>query len=438
MASEIHEFVMAQPLFDTHEHLCPMADAAETLSTPNGVGGYANADLETARGPCPLDAPPPPAPHTPEFTKYFFDAWTLARNTGYCQAIERACPELTGHEFTRDNWSAIKASISEQITPDPAAWYVETLRDKAGVKWAIKDSINLPGQAADGLYPEFVRFNYREDELLVLLSRSQVAAHEVRWQRAIHSLDQLVDGLMASISQCLATGKVTCFKIGVAYSRDLTFANATRHDAERAFNRLMSVRHGERDEPALTPAKYARLSGRQLRPLHDYLTHQYVRRATDEGLPIQIHTGYLAGNYSELGNINPLQLTPLLRQYPRTRFDLFHAGWPYHDLLGTIGKHYPNAWINLCWAWTMSPVSMEHALDSWLDSVPYSKIFAFGGDTTTPFTTYAYAMQARAGIARVLDRRIARGAMDAALARAVARAIMLENGEAFHALHTGP
>ena len=237
---------------------------------------------------------------------------------------------------------------------------------------------------------------------------------------------------MQSITDCLATGKVTCFKIGVAYRRGLDFKDAPRHEAEAAFNKLMSFEQDEtieRTEPIQSV-----WSNKELRPLHDYLTHAFVRRAVEEDIPIQVHTGYLAGNYRVLSNINPMQMVPLLLRYPRARFDLFHAGWPYHHELGAMGKHFPNVWINLCWAWTMNPITMEDALDAWLDGVPHNKVFGFGSDTGSPLCAYGYAVQAREGIARVLGRKIDRGDMDLALAEDVARAIMHDNGVAFHRL----
>ena len=435
MDVDIREFVMAQPLFDTHEHLMPLPEFAALQWDLTTMAGYANADLVTARGPrLPGDAPDP-EPAAPEFPEHFFAVWDRSRNTGYCRAVERACADLFGVAFRVENVDAIHEQIAKEISPDPEKWYCKTLQEKAGIQWVIHDSINTPEQVAPGKYPEFVRVNYRNTALLrALRSREDVAQLEVGWRQPVHSLNDLVKGFMGSISECLATGKVTCIKIGVAYARNLKFANPTHHEAERAFNKLMGSRHGETQDDGTLTAKHTRLSARQLRPLQDYLIHRFIRRATDEDVPVQIHTGYLAGNWGELDNINPMQLTTLLRQYKSTRFDLFHSGWPYHDVMAALGKHYPNAWVNMCWSWALNPATMEHALDSFLDAIPHNKIFAFGGDTVTPFTAYAYAMQAREGISRVLERRIARGDMSLDFAKQVARRIMLENGVEFHGL----
>jgi len=441
MDDTIREIIFETPLFDDHEHLQPLPTLAEGEDSYLSIVGYASADLQVALGPMAPGQSPYPAERGPEYDRVFFSAWRKSRNTGYCRAIERACRDILGMEYTEENAGAIGKRLHELKGEDPGAFFSDVLENKAGIRWAIKDSINAPDQVADGLYPDFIRVNYRDDPLLVALNRDTILEREGRWGRSIHTLDDLVDGFMDSISRCLATGKVTSFKIGLAYSRGLEFGFPTRAEAEKAFNRMMFIGHGEKvlrqyERVGGTAESLAipQLSGAELRPLHDYLVHAYIRRATDEGKPVQIHTGYLAGVNKDLRNINPMQLVPIFVKYTTTRFDLFHAGWPYTDELGTIGKHYPNAWLSLCWAWTMNPITMERALDAWLDGVPHNKILGFGGDTGHPVAAYGYAMQAREGMARVFERRMTRGDMDAPLAKDAARAILLTNGCELHGL----
>ena len=63
------------------------------------------------------------------------------------------------------------------------------------------------------------------------------------------------------------------------------------------------------------------------------------------------------------------------------------------------------------------------------------KIFAFGADTGYPWTTVGYAIQARIGIARVLENKVQKGALSEAAAKEIASAIMLKNGEDFYGLN---
>ncbi len=435
MPDTIRDFVMEQPLFDTHTHLRPYHVFAEQPHHFSSFISYGVSDIKTAEGPQPLAREPLENISAADYTARFFEAWRSSRLTSYSRAVERAVRDLLGLEFVEENAEAINKRLAGIKGDDPSSWHDEILKN-ANIACVINDcSANMPGQVAEGNYPALFRFNYRDDDLLGLTSRDDVLEREIRWNRSIFGLDDLVEGLMQSITDCLSTGKFTSFKIGLAYRRGLRYDEPTKHQAEKAFIRLMNT---EPETPhSWEPERMSAhplLSGKQLRPLQNYLIHQFVRRAADQDLGIQIHTGYVSGLYNDLRNINPLELVPLLKRYPRARFDLFHAGWPYHEILGAIGKHYPNVWLNLCWAWSVSAISAARALDTWLDCVPHCKIFAFGSDTFTPIVVHGFSIQAREGIASVLQQKMDRGDMDMALAKDVARAIMLENGARFHGL----
>ncbi|NLG28469.1 MAG: hypothetical protein GX557_11200, partial [Chloroflexi bacterium] len=87
-----------------------------------------------------------------------------------------------------------------------------------------------------------------------------------------------------------------------------------------------------------------------------------------------------------------------------------------------------------CWAWTMNPAASERALYEWLDAVPCVKIFAYGADTMLPWCNMGYSLQAKLGVARVLERKIAEGVFSEQTAREVADRILLQNGVDFYRL----
>jgi len=413
MPDTIRDFVMEQQLFDTHTHLRPYQAFAEEPRHFSSFISFGVSDIKTAEGPQPPGREPLENIAAPGYASRFFEAWRRTRVSAYARAVERSVRELLGMEFVEENAEAIGKRLAELKGDSPSAWFDEILKN-ANIAPVINDCpANMPGHVADGMYPAMFR------------GRDDVFERESRWNRSILSLDDLVEGLMQSITDCLSTGKFTCFKMGLAYRRGLRYGEPTTHEAEKAFVRLMNTKpetpHGYKSG---CMSAQPLLSGKQLQPLQDYLIHQVVRRAIDEDLGIQIHTGYVAGLYNDLRNINPLELVPLLKRYPSARFDLFHAGWPYQEILGAIGKHYPNVWLNLCWAWSVSPTGTARTLDTWLDYVPHCKICAFGSDTFTPIALHGFAIQAREGIARVLQEKIDRGEMDISLARDVARAML--------------
>lgn len=435
--NEIAEFVEQQPLFCAHSHIRTVQDWGKTPRDLRSLDVYARGDLVSASGVRDFGETSIPRMEDPDFARRYFELWRQIRFTGYGKATEQACRDLLGMEFREENAEAIGEAIGKLIGDDPRESYCRILHEKANLRWMSRDPINMPDEITDESLPdEFIRSSYRDDKLLTIRSRTDVIEREERWKRSLHSVGDLVRGLNDSISFYLATGKLTAFKIGVAYKRDLAFGEPTRHEAEKAFNKLMNVVPGEYVEVVDAPTVNAqsRVSSEELRPLQDYLVHQFVRRAEEEDLLVQVHTGYLAGNNRVLCNIRAMALVPFMLRYPRVRFDLFHAGWPYTEEHATIGKNIPNAYLDLCWMWAMNPVTAENALDSWLACVPFNKIVAYGGDISSPILEYGYARQARCGIGRVLQRWIDRGDMTLDDSKEVAEAIMLENPCKLHKL----
>ncbi len=204
------------------------------------------------------------------------------------------------------------------------------------------------------------------------------------------------------------------YKIGLAYCRRLDFDMTSSAAAESVFTAMM---RGDEDVDS--------------KPLQDYLVHCVMQRADAFGLPVQIHTGYLAGCNQDIRQGDPTPLVPLLQRYGSVQFDIFHASWPWSGFIGAIGKQFINVYLDLCWAWTASPVQTERVLDEWLAAVPCNKIFSFGADTWSPLGVPGFALQTRRGIASVLEAKIARGEYDQETAEFVARRIMHENALEF-------
>ena len=162
----------------------------------------------------------------------------------------------------------------------------------------------------------------------------------------------------------------------------------------------------------------------------------HISRLVENGSCLQMGIGTIPSTvspatqvvYSADGNFAGSEVAgPAFQRYRQVQFDLFHAGWPFSDLMGAIGKSFPNVFLDLCWAWSMNPVGMERVLGEWLCVVPSNKIFAFGGDTGTPNAVLGYAAQARKGIANVLEQKVQSGEFDLPTATHVARRIMSEN-----------
>jgi predicted TIM-barrel fold metal-dependent hydrolase len=108
-----------------------------------------------------------------------------------------------------------------------------------------------------------------------------------------------------------------------------------------------------------------------------------------------------------------------------------HTGYPYVEETIAVAKHFPNVWVDLCWAWTVNPRTTMEFMRRFIHGVPISKIFAFGGDTNTPTTSFAYSLQMRKWLTRSLQAEVSDGEMTERDAIDVATRILRENQLSF-------
>jgi len=436
--SSIREYVLEHELFCHHDHHRTYSDfdAARASYSYVDLLGYAGADLVSAAGPSLLGTPIDGA--TTEAW------WPMVRTTGYGRAVLMTARVLFDLEYKADRFDDITAALQAYIKGKTAAQLYDVLVHTVSRNtWTLQDGWFRPDSPllaegvdaleANGLpddYPDSYRFAFRFDGLLDMVDAGPIALLERATDTPIHRLDQLVGALYRMIDAFGTTGRLAALKIGMAYQRDLVVGDPTTHEAELAFSRIRSRNtfyDGIQQGNGAVDAQAGRALG-------DYMFHRMMQYACEHDLPVQIHTGYLAGNWGSLNGTKASNLIPILNKYRTVRFDLFHASWPWTSELGAIAKNYPNVWADMCWAWTMNPTESERALDEWLDGVPYNKIFAYGADTGLPWCNVGYSLQAKLGIARVLDRKVANGFYDLGTAREIADRIMIENGIEFFGL----
>jgi predicted TIM-barrel fold metal-dependent hydrolase len=143
----------------------------------------------------------------------------------------------------------------------------------------------------------------------------------------------------------------------------------------------------------------------EVKDLQDHLIFFLAELAQDRKLVFQIHTG-VQGNWGNVPDSDPLLLIPLLKAFPEVRFDLFHAGYPYSRMLGMLGKHYPNVWLNLAWMYVISIAASRQLLSEWLDLVPGYRLLGFGSDVQFPEMILGHLEMARSCVADVLAEKV--------------------------------
>ena len=169
--------------------------------------------------------------------------------------------------------------------------------------------------------------------------------------------------------------------------------------------------------------------------MDDYLFHAFIRMARDLDLPVQFHTGLLAGNRNNISNANASHLIPILELHRDVRFDLFHANWPYGGEWLFLGKNYPNVYLNFCWANIIDPFYCQQLFQQCVSVVPHGKIFAYGSDFGGQADhAWAHAEIMRENLAIALSNLVDQEYLSLSEAKKIAAAWMYENPNQFFRL----
>jgi len=328
------------------------------------------------------------------------------RNTTYYQYLLIALRDLYGFDSEEfgDDWKELSDKIRANSKRNPD--YTLNLLETAGIHKVILD--------VSGTGPPST--NVVENQLLVHVVRmdgfilGNMKAIEGFWGNdPIRSLDEYLGVLDEAFETVVKAGAVG-IKSGLAYQRIIEYREVPKHKAEEVLTNGLENASSE---------------GRRV--FQDFMMHEVCKRCGEHKLPFQIHTGIQAGNYNTIGNADPTYLTNLLRKYPDVKFDIFHGGYPYCKEAGLLAKYFPNAYIDGCWLTHISPSTYKDALDEWLEIVPATKVFAWGGDHVFAEHTYASLKLARELISEVLAAKVIEGRFSMKTALWVGERIMGEN-----------
>ncbi len=263
----------------------------------------------------------------------------------------------------------------------------------------INTLVLLAGEAA-----EEKKIN-SEKGLLKLLNANELQAT---------NLDEYLS-IVDSVLQIFKNRGAVCLKNTLAYSRTLDFEDVPYTEASEVYSKKVPLNPSEKKK------------------IEDFVFHHIVKQSIKLDLPIQIHTGYLAGNNSRLDNGQPMKLLNILLKYPQARFSLFHGGFPWTGDFAAIGKNFTNVYLDLVWLPQISKTEAVRSLHEILDAVPYNKIM-WGGDVSWIDDSVGSLELAKEVVATVLSERIDKGWMSEEIAKEIAKRIFTDNAIEFFRL----
>lgn len=167
--------------------------------------------------------------------------------------------------------------------------------------------------------------------------------------------------------------------------------------------------------------------------LEDHIIFFLAEVAGELGQVFQIHTG-VQGNWGYVPDSDPLHLLPLIHANKGTRFDLFHAGYPYSREIGMLAKHCANVWLNMAWMYVITMEGSRQSLSEWIDLVPGDRLLGFGSDVHWPEMVYSHLIMARSCIADVLTAKVERDFLSETTAVSLIDQMLRDNAIGLYAL----
>ena len=417
---ELRDYIETLWVIDSHDHSAT-AGPAYTDAMHLFATGYFAIDLHAASSDAEMAIIGDSRRSIDERWPTFERAWNRTKYTGYAEVVRRVIKKYYDvDEVTLDTMKLIQSKLMDLED----ATLFDQILEEAKIVVRIVD-VDITAQAVnDGS----ATLSPRALPVISLppyhgiTSYADVANIAEPVGRTITCIDEYLE-TCREIFETLKRFGAVAFKDQSAYIRTLDYRNPAKAEAESVFNWFM--------EDNRRIAAYPD----QVKPLGDFLFHSIMRMARDMELPVQLHTGHMAGVRNEVSKANAIALNPLLELHREVNFDLFHANWPYSGELLYLGKVFPNVAINFCWAHAIDPIYCQNVLKQAIATVPHGKIHWYGSDFVgVPDRAFAHLSLAKDNLAIALSDLVSIDYLDLDDAKLISGQLLFDNPNEFYRL----
>ena len=400
----------AVPAIDTHDHLRAFDEIPNRVKSPAGAGMslYSIWAGSYYRWTNPLTAWPADGNFDNWWKKAQHD-FDDARATSFYRYLLPAFRDLYSIDFdtiTNEQARDVNRKIFNNYRNDK--WLLDVVENRANIELMFIDP-----------YWNRLQFSreYRFSVPVLNVTTIMRGSHADQFASANDStfafarregmktdtLDDYLAVIEAIFTKSVESDAV-CLKSTQAYQRILRYENVSKQRATAIFGK--------------SPKE---ITDDEQRDFEDFMFWHICRLSAKHQLPFQIHTGQ-----ARVQGSNPMLLVDAIAANPKTKFILFHGGFPWVGETAVIAMRHKNVWIDSCWLPTLSYTMAKRAYQEWLEAVPSDRIM-WGADTVNAEGIYAATEFTRQCLAEALAEKVDRGELREKHAKRIGRQIMRDN-----------
>jgi len=423
---EIREEIEQIPIIDTHEHVRKQASIRReganlftSLKYNLGIFDFISAGM-------PAEEWDPNIANLQEFWDKIKPYIDSVQTTAYFRTIMVAYRDLfkfEDREITSNNWEHLSNLITKAYKRDDlyelvfqklniSRVLVDVIEDPGSLDMPSQSNVYIPTLAIDPFIfvrsqkffianPPFSPRWFNSNPLTSLMKR---------WEVSYGTFEEYIALIDFAFEKLKNVGGVA-IKFRFSYFRDMNVQAVSKSEAKKIFN-----------------FKEEDLTKEQVKRLEDYLIRTIIKKATDNNIPIQVHTGAFGNCGNDPRKGHPFQLINLFTEFTKTKFIIFHGSYPFTGEMVSLVKGFPNVYLDMCWPPWLLYNNFQKYLSEWLSVIPCNKI-VLGGDTECIERLYSAFSVAKGCIAEVLYDYIERDIYSKNMALNVAKKILRENAK---------
>jgi predicted TIM-barrel fold metal-dependent hydrolase len=176
--------------------------------------------------------------------------------------------------------------------------------------------------------------------------------------------DEAVDIMEKDLDHAVKVDKIVAIKSIAAYETGLEIKKWSMKEASEAFERFKKDKN-KKDEKII----------------RDYFAVMGFKKAKEQDIPIQFHTGFGSAPNLNLFEANPMLLADILAddEILGTKVVITHSGLPFTRETGYLCSVYPNCYCDVTAITSMAVLAVKNSILEILEFAPANRIM-FGSD----------------------------------------------------------